>query len=187
MSETLQRVGDPILFEIPCKHIEDVRRLVPTIYKEKCLEEELLLPVSPLFINFATRKQMIELSGLEADLTRAGGEVPFRGSDIFDAAMPQQQGQLANSLIRKFVIYSTKRRIKTIIWLRFITSATNYPIPYSTKRRIKTYHYRLVEVEFETRHHIPQKEGLRLFNLVLFLTLYRTRHHIPPKEGLRQW
>ena len=55
---------------------------------------------------------MIELSGLEADLTRAGGEVPFRGSDIFDAAMPQQ-GQFADSLIRKFVIYSTKRRIKT--------------------------------------------------------------------------
>ena len=112
MSETLQRVGDPILFERPCKHIEDVRRLVPTIYKEKCLEEELLLPVSPLFINFATRKQMIELSGLEANVTRAGGEVPFRGSDIFDAAMPQQ-GKFANSPIRKFVIYSTKRRIKT--------------------------------------------------------------------------
>ena len=112
MSETLERVGDPILFERPCKHIEDVRRLVPTIYKEKCLEEELLLPVSPLFINFATRKQMIELSGLEADLTRAGGEVPFRGSDIFDAAMPQQ-GQFADSLIRKFGTYSTKRRIKT--------------------------------------------------------------------------
>ena len=77
-----------------------MRRLVPTIYKEKCLEEELLLPVSPLFINFATRKQMIELSGLEADLTRAEGEVPFRGSDIFGAAMPQRQGQLANSEIR---------------------------------------------------------------------------------------